>query len=49
MIIGQSCFEKNWNKGRLVNIADYLSLCAGHLVFAFKEYLDEAGIEIPNN
>lgn len=47
MVIGQACFEKNWNKGRLVNIADYVGLCAGHYVFAFKEYLDDVGIHIP--
>lgn len=45
--IGQACFEKNWTEGRLVNIADHVNLCAGHAIFAFKELLNEEGIEIP--
>tara|TARA_Y100001938_G_C7772413_1_gene273892 strand:- start:126 stop:386 length:261 start_codon:yes stop_codon:yes gene_type:complete len=44
--IGQACFERNWTEGRLVNIADHVNLCAGHAVFAFKESLDEEGINI---
>lgn len=45
--IGQSCFEKNWYNGRLVNIADYVNLSAGYPIFAFKENLDDQGISIP--
>ena len=47
IVIGQSCFEKNWNAGKLVNIADYVGLCAGYPILAFKEYLDESNISIP--
>ena len=45
--IGQACFERNWTEGRLVNIADNIALTAGHYVFAFKVFLDDAGIKIP--
>jgi len=44
--IGQACFEKNWNEGRLVNIADHIDLSAGHAVFAFKDSLNEEGINL---
>lgn len=44
--IGQACFERNWHEGRLVNIADNISLTAGHAVFAFKDSLDEEGINL---
>lgn len=45
--IGQACFEKNWNNGKLVNIADYVNLSAGYPIFAFKDSLAEQGISIP--
>jgi hypothetical protein len=45
--IGQACFERNWSEGKLVNIADNISLTAGHYVFAFKAFLDDVGIKIP--
>jgi hypothetical protein len=45
--IGQGCFERNWSKGRLVNIADFINLAGGNYVFAFKDTLHEEGIEIP--
>ncbi len=47
IIIGQACFEKNWNANKLVNIADNINLSAGYPVLAFKDFLDEAGIQIP--
>ena len=46
IIIGQACFEKNWNANKLVNIADKISLTAGFPVLAFKDFLDESGIQI---
>jgi hypothetical protein len=46
IVIGQACFEKNWNANRLVNIADKISLTAGFPVLAFKDFLDESGIQI---
>lgn len=45
--IGQACFEKNYLNGSLVNIADYVDLSAGYPIFAFKENLNEEGIEVP--
>jgi hypothetical protein len=45
--IGQSCFEKNFYSGNLVNIADHINLVAGFPVFAFREYLSDEGIKIP--
>tara|TARA_R110000751_G_scaffold45556_1_gene103262 strand:+ start:430 stop:678 length:249 start_codon:yes stop_codon:yes gene_type:complete len=45
--IGQACFERNWNEGKLVNIADNILLAEGHHVFAFKDFLNDVGIEIP--
>jgi len=45
--IGQSCFEKNWQANRLVDISERVPLTQGHYVFAFKEWLDEAGISLP--
>lgn len=45
--IGQECFEKNYNNGHLVNIADYVDLSAGYPIFAFKQSLNEDGIQIP--
>ena len=45
--IGQACFEKNYQKGSLVNISNYVELSAGYPIFAFKENLTEQGIKIP--
>ena len=47
IVIGQACFEKNWNAGRLVDIAEFINLSVGHHVFAFKEYLSEIGVHVP--
>ena len=47
MAIGQSCFEKNWYAGNLVDISPYIGLAEDQPVFAFKDYLDESGINIP--
>jgi hypothetical protein len=47
VIIGQSCFEKNWNAGKLINISENINLSAGYPVLAFKEFLEESGVEIP--
>jgi len=44
--IGQDCFARNWDSGRLVNVADHLHLTAGHFVFAFRQDLEAQGIKI---
>ena len=44
--IGQACFEANFNNGKLVNIAENVSLAVGHYIFAFAETLAEEGISL---
>lgn len=49
IVIGQACFDINYNNDRLVDIAGYVrGLTTGFSIFAFKENLHELGISIPS-
>ena len=47
--IGQSCFDINYQNGKLIDIAQYIQgLTYGYSIFAFKENLHELGISVPS-
>lgn len=38
--IGQSCFEKNFNSGNIIDISQKVNLTKGYRIFAFSEFIN---------